>query len=302
MMPDLRTSPSHRALAAELRRLRDRAVLSGDEVASELHWSASKVSRIETNRIGIKIADLNKLLDLYNERSDLPLVDDNRRGQLIALASEPEPRGWWNGYADSIAPEYAAYISLEASASEIRCWCPEMIQGLLQTEEYANAIMEIPALAGSLTPGTKQRRIEVRMRRQDMIRTAEERQFIFILDEAALLHRYGDAEAMRRQLVTLNEVSQLPNVSIRVLALAGPHPVFGPGSFTLLQFAAVHGTQISDVVYIEQLTRNDFIEDEEATHEYRLLFEHITREALDEDASRELIARTAQERWGAPTA
>jgi hypothetical protein len=271
--------------------------MSGDEVAGALRWSASKVSRIETNRIGIKTADLNKLLDLYNLRSDRPVVDDTRRGQLLALASEPEPRGWWNAYADSILPEYAAYISLEATAAEMRCWCPEMIHGLLQTEEYANAIMEIPALAGAIAPGTKQRRIEIRMRRQDLLRSAEQKRFTFILDEAALLHRYGDAEVMRHQLAKLDEVSRLPNVTIRVLALAGPHPVFGPGPFTLLHFAAVHGIAISDVVYIEQLTRNDFIEDEGATHEYRLLLEHITREALDEEASRQLMAQTVAERW-----
>lgn len=301
-MPDLRSSAANRALATELRRLRELAIMSGDEVASELHWSASKVSRIETNHIGVKTADLNKLLDLYNRRSGRPLVDKTRRGQLIALASEPEPRGWWNAYADSILPDYASFISLEATAAEVSCWCPEMIHGLLQTDQYANAIMEIPALAGSIVPRTKQRRIEVRMRRQELLTSAEQKQFVFILDEAALLHRYGDAEVMRQQLVKLDEVSRLPNVTIRVLALSGPHPVFGPGSFTLLHFAAVHGIDISDVVYIEQLTRNDFIEDEEATHEYALLLDHITREALDAEASRQLIASIRQERWAGPAA
>ncbi len=270
--------------------------MSGDEVASALRWSASKVSRIETNRIGIKAADLNKLIDLYNQRSDSPLVDDTRRGQLIALASEPEPRGWWNGYADSIGPEYGAFISLEAGAVEERCWCPELIHGLLQTEDYANAIMEIPTLTGSLAPGTKQRRIEVRMRRQELLKNAD-KQFIFILDEAALLHRYGNAEVMRHQMVELDKVSRLPNVTVRVLALAGPHPVFGPGPFTLLKFADVHGTAMSDVVYIEQLTRSDFIEDEDSTYQYRLAFDHIIDKALDDEASRQLIADIAAKRW-----
>jgi transcriptional regulator with XRE-family HTH domain len=295
-VPDLRTSAADRALAAELRRLRELADMSGDEVASALRWSASKVSRIETNRIGIKSADLTRLLDLYR-------VDDARRSQLIALAAEPEPRGWWNAYADSIAPEYAAYISLEASATEVSCWSPEVIYGLLQTEDYANAIMEthaFPAVSHP-APSTMRRRVEVRMRRQELLTSADPRQFSFILDEATLLRRYGDRELMRRQLLHINELSRLPNVTIQVLAFAGRHPVVGLGPFTLLQFPQLHGAVITDVVYIEQLTRNEFIEDAEAVHEYRLAFERIGHEALDEETSRQLIAQIAEERWGALT-
>lgn len=295
-MPDLRISAAKRALAGELRRLRELANMSGDEVASELDWSASKVSRIETNRIGIKPADLTRLLDLYG-------VDDGRRSQLIALSAEPEPRVWWNAYADSIASEYAAYISLEASATELRCWSPELIQGLLQTEDYANAIMQIHAPAVSHPiPSTIRRRVEVRMRRQDLLRSADRRQFSFILDEATLLRRYGDRELMRRQLLHINEISRLSNVTIRVLPFSGRHPVLSLGPFTLLHFAPLHGIAITDVVYIEQLTRNDIIDDEEAAYEYRLAFDRISHEALDEEASRQLIAQIAQERWGDSTA
>jgi len=296
-VPDLRISAAKRALAGELRRLRELANMSGDEVAGELEWSASKVSRIETNRIGIKPADLTRLLDLYG-------VDDARRSQLIALLSEPEPPGWWNAYADSIEPGYAAYISLEASATEFRCWSPELIHGLLQTEDYADAIMDIHAFPAVSHPPpiTMRRRVEVRMRRQDLLASPDRKGFIFILDEATLLRRYGDRELMRRQLLHINDVSRLPNVTIRVLAFSGRHPVVGLGAFTLLQFATLHGIAITDVVYIEQLTRNDIIDDEEAAYEYRLAFDRISHEALDEEASRRLIAQIAEELWSAPTA
>jgi len=295
-VPDLRSSAANRALATELRRLRELAGMSGDEVASTLRWSASKVSRIETNRIGIKPADLNRLLDLY-------VVDDTRRAQLVALAAEPEPRGWWSGYGDSITTEYATYISLEASATALRCWSPELIHGLLQTEDYATAIMEIdsPAVAHA-PPSTIRRRVEVRMRRQALLKGPEPKHFSFMLDEAALMHRYGERELMRRQLLHINEISQLPNVSIRILAFTGLHPVVSPGAFALLEFAPMHGIAIGDVVYTEQLTRNDFIEDEDAAFEYRLAFDRIGREALDEEASRQLIATIAAERWGSAPA
>jgi Domain of unknown function (DUF5753)/Helix-turn-helix domain len=270
--------------------------MSGDEVASTLRWSASKVSRIETNRIGIKPADLGRLLDLY-------VVDDARRAQLAALAGEPEPRGWWSGYGDSITTEYATYISLEASATALRCWSPELIHGLLQTEDYAYAIMGSDAPGVSRPPPSLiRRRVEVRMRRQALLRSPEAGQLSFVLDEAALMHRYVDREQMRSQLLRINEVSRLPNVSIRVLAFAGLHPVVSLGPFALLEFAPMHGVAIGDVVYTEQLTRNDFIDDEEAAYEYRLAFDRIGHEALDEEASRELIARIATERWGEQTA
>jgi transcriptional regulator with XRE-family HTH domain len=289
-VPDLRSSAANRAVAAELRRLRELARVSGDEVASALHWSASKVSRIETNRIGIKPADLNRLLDLY-------VVDDAQRAQLVALASEPEPSGWWNGYADSIPTEYVTYISLEASATALSCWSPELIHGLLQTEYYADAIMAVyaPAVA-DVPPSTIRRRVEVRMRRQELLRNTA-KHFSFILDEAALMHRYGERELMQRQLLHINKVSELSNVSVRVLAFAGLHPVVSPGAFALLQFAPMHGVAIGDVVYTEQLTRNDFIEDADAAFQYRLAFDRIEQEALDEEASRQLI-NTIAERWG----
>jgi hypothetical protein len=122
------------------------------------------------------------------------------------------------------------------------------------------------------------------------------RQFVFILDEATLRHRFGTAGIMRAQLVQLEQLSHLPYVTIRVLAFAGSHPI-GPGGFALLQFAPVHGMRLSDVVYMEHLTGNSFVEEEVETYEYRLAFERLTTEALDEDASRKLIMRIAVDMW-----
>jgi transcriptional regulator with XRE-family HTH domain len=290
-VPDLRSSAANRALATELRRLRELARMSGDEVASALRWSASKVSRIETNRIGIKPADLNRLLDLY-------LVDDARRAQLVALAGEPELSGWWSGYGDSIATEYMAYISLEASAAKLRFWSPELIHGLLQTEEYAQAVMDIAFGSPPLLPWrTIQDRIEVRMRRQSLLTSGTSEHFTFILDEGTLLRRHGSSQVMRDQLSRLDEVSRLPDVTLRVLAFDGAHPLVMQGSFAVLEFAPIHGIDIRDVVYVEELAHSDFIDDEPGPHEYRLAFERLADVALDPDESRALIARTRSERW-----
>lgn len=281
----------HRALAAELRRLRELAGKSGDEVASELAWSASKVSRIETYKTAVKLRDLDRLLTLYR-------VDDERRAQLTALASEPEPRGWWTAYGESIDPDYAVYISLEHSAASIKCWSAELIHGLLQTEEYAKAIMSVGSGHPTIIPpGEIQRRVEVRLHRQELLTGPDPKEISFVLDESTLLHRFGTPEVMHEQLARLLELSQLPNVTIQVLAFGGPHPIPTPGGFTVLEFVPVHGTTLGDVVYTEALTRNLFTDEEISTYEYRLAFDRLTAQALNPEDSRALITRVAEERW-----
>lgn len=291
-MPDLRSSsPAKRALATELRRVREISGMSGDEVAGRLRWSPSKISRIETNRTGVKGQDLERLLDLYG-------ADEEQRAQLTALARESEPRGWWTAYGDSIDPDYAAYISLEEHAARVRCWSPELIHGLLQTQDYASALMEIAfGSPPSISPRVIQDRIQVRIRRQGLLTSAAPKHLIFILDEGTLLRRHGSAKVMRDQLAHIERVSQLPNVTVRVLAFAGAHPLVLQGSFAVLEFAPVHNTPIGDVVYVEELTRDHFIDEEAGAHEYRFAFERLADVALDPEESRQLIARTRVERW-----
>lgn len=289
-MPDPMSSPANRALAAELRRLRELAGLSGDEVARYLHWSASKVSRIETSKTGIKPPDLNRLLEIYD-------VAPDRRSQLAALATEPEPRGWWLGYGDSIGPEYASYISLETSAKRLLWWSPELVNGLLQTRAYATEIMKMAHTWENLTPRKARERVEIRLRRQALLAESDDQDFVFLLDEATLLRRHGTGAMMREQLEHLTEASLLPRVTIRVLAFAGLHPVINPGAFGILEFAPLHGTPVSDIVYTEQLVSNEFVEDEDTVHGYRIAFDRLRDAALSPEESRELIARTITERW-----
>jgi transcriptional regulator with XRE-family HTH domain len=287
-LADVPSSAVRRALAAELRRLREHASMSGDEVAARLGWSGSKVSRIETHRTGIKPTDLEQLLSLYN-------VDDEQRRQLRSLAEEQDGRGWWSVYATTFRPEYLAYIGLEAAAYRIRCWSPELIHGLLQTEDYARAATQTSS--GGLVPRAEiQRRIDARLRRQELLTHEDPKQITFVLDEAALRHRFGTAATMRAQLVQVEHLSHLPNVTVQVLAFAGSYPI-GPGGFALLEFAAVHGTRLDDVVYMEHLTGNSFVEDEAEVHNYRLAFERLTAEALDEETSRDLITKVARDVW-----
>jgi transcriptional regulator with XRE-family HTH domain len=288
---DFTSSAIRRQLATELRRLREQTGLSGDEVAERLGWSGSKVSRIETHRTGVKREDLDQLLALYQ-------VTEPYRGQLIALAGElAGSRGWWAAYADALREEYASYISLEADATSVSCWSPELIHGLLQTQEYATAVIQSHMRTTStLPPGELRRRVEARLRRQEILTRDEPAHVSFVLDEAVLLRRFGTAAVMRAQLERLEQVSEMPNVTLRVLALDGNHPI-GTGGFIVLRFASVHGTVLDDVVYIEHLSRSSYVEEEDEAYQYQLAFDRLTAEALDEAASAELIRRTAAERW-----
>jgi transcriptional regulator with XRE-family HTH domain len=291
-MPE-RGSPKigRRRLAAELRRLRDLADLTGEEVAERLGWSGSKISRIELNRTEVKAADLTELLDLYE-------VQGTHRADLVALSKIRRSRGWWSAYSDVMAPEYATYIELEAEADSALCWSPQLIHGLLQTEEYARAVIESNlGWQPNTPPGKIQRLIEVRLARQRIVTNSDTLRLTVILDQSVLLRQVGDAAIMRRQLEYLAMAAQLPNVTLRVLPLVGFHPV-GTGSFSLLVFPPLLGVgPTSDVLYVEQLTRNEVFVDEEAeVYEYRLAFEQLAAEALTPEATRRLIA-TATDTW-----
>ena len=289
-MPDFASSAVRRRLAVELRRLREQSGLSGDVVAERLGWSGSKVSRIETHRTGIKRDDLEQLLNLYEVR-------EPHRGQLMALGEERESRGWWAAYSDALPEEYASLISLEADAMSLSCWSPELIHGLLQTHDYATAVIQAHMRATDpLPPAERRRRVEARMRRQEILTRAEPVSAAFVLDEAVLLRRFGSHAVMHAQLDKLGRIASIANASIQVLALEGNHPI-GTGSFAILRFAPVPGAVLDDVVYTEELSRSNYVEESDEAFQYQLAFERLQAEALSPEQSRELIARVAREHW-----
>ena len=278
-----------RRLAAEVRRLREGAGLTEEEVAERLDWSSSKLSRIELHRTGLKPHDLARLLELYQ-------VSEAHREELLALAREPRRRGWWEAYSDALPEEYAVFISLEAEAESESGWSPDIVYGLLQTEDYARAVIRAH-MGSSISPREIERRVETRMVRQRVVTRDEPFTLSVVLDESALLRLFGSEPVMRQQMQRLVEASQLPNVNLHVLPLTGLHPV-GTGQFVILKFAPAHGTRLHDVVYIEQLTRSAiYIEDDADTREYSLAFDRLVAQALNPAKSRKLITKTMRERW-----
>jgi transcriptional regulator with XRE-family HTH domain len=278
-----------RRFAHELRRLREQAGLTGDEAADRLGWSSSKISRIETNRIGLKRADLIRLLDLYE-------VSPGHRDELQALASEPTGIGLLRVRSSSLTAELSSYIGEEAAASSVWNWEPQIVPGLLQTEGYARAILEGFKTVMPTTREEVERRVNVRLARKRLLTRTPPLQFSAVIDESVLHRRIGSHSVMKEQLEYLTEASSIPHVKLRILAFDGEHPV-GTGSFSLIQFPQAHRVAQNDLVEVEQLARNYDTDQETETLQYQRAFARLEELALGQEESRELISRLAQEIW-----
>jgi transcriptional regulator with XRE-family HTH domain len=278
-----RRAPSVRSrqLAAELRRLREEAALTGEDVAVRLGWSGAKVSRVETARTAIAPADLLLLLDVYD-------VSGQQRERLTELGRTARQRGWWDTYADMLGPEYATLIALEADAESVGWYAAQIVPGLLQTEEYAREIIRSTLLISP--PGEIERRVQVRMARQRVLTRDAPLRLSAVLDEAAIQRAVGGPEIMRGQLAHLAQVCAWPNIDLRVLPnAAGAHPAV-TGEFTILRFPELIAP---DVVYLENMTSNIYVEREAEVFRYSLAFERLTALSLGLEDSAALLAERA---------
>ncbi len=289
-MPD-HGNPSVRGrrLAEELRRLRERSGLTGDDVAQRLGWSGSKVSRIELHRTGVKQADLSKLLDLYH-------VGEPHRGELIALARESAQKGRLDKITAGFPADYAAYLQAEAEARAVWNWEPQLVPGLLQIPEYTRAMMQSWRSKFATPPSDIDRRVQTRLVRQQRLTGDDPLELAVVVDESVLYRRFGDRAVMRRQLESLVEASQRPNLDLRILPLDGGNPI-ASGAFSYMQFPQVHEVPLRDLVSVEALDTTYYLEEEAQTHPYRLAFEHLMAHALDPEGSRSLISETVSQRW-----
>jgi transcriptional regulator with XRE-family HTH domain len=288
-MPEQGTSVGGRRLAGELRRLREAAGLTGEEVSQRLGWSGSKLSRIELHRIGVKQADLRKLLALYG-------VDESYRNELLALARESGKQGRLVR-ATAGFPQVAGYVSAEAEAESVWNWEPQIIPGLLQTRDYAREVRQLWLVMFPGPPSETDRWAEGRLLRQQVLTRDPPLQLSVIIDESVLGRRFGDRAVMRQQLAHLAEASELPNVEVRIYPMNGEHPPLATGAFSYMQFPQVHDVPLHDIVSIEHLEGTYEVEDEDQTYMYRVAFEYLLGGAFDPERSRSLITATAADTW-----
>jgi hypothetical protein len=167
---------------------------------------------------------------------------------------------------------------------------------LLQTESYAREVMRGWYEMFRLPPTDLEARVDARISRQQLLTRKDPPELSAIIDESVIYRRFGDSYIMQDQLEKLADASQMPNVELRVLGLGGYHPI-GTGTFVYMQFAQKHDVPLHDIVSVEQLNQEHYIEDITETNEYRVTFERLKSEALGTNESRELILRTAREHW-----
>jgi transcriptional regulator with XRE-family HTH domain len=280
------TSPSlrRRRLAAELRGLREQSGLSVTEAARRLDWQASRISRIENRQSGITAPELRKLLDVYGAE------DAQYRAHLAELARRVNERGWWQKYAGLIGGDYADLISLEAEARAIRAYEQELVPGLLQTTEYAHAV--IRASRPTDTTDEVKRRVEIRMERQEILTRPDPAppRFNVVLSEAALRRPVGGYDVMRAQLEYLLQPRDRANVTVQVLPFdAGVHPAM-VGPFSVMTF---RDPEDLGVVGVENAIGTLFLEDPDELRAYEELWNALQASALSPDDSQTFLRSTS---------
>jgi transcriptional regulator with XRE-family HTH domain len=267
-----------RRLASELRRLRELADLTIDEVGEKLECSASKVSRIETGHVGVTPRDARDMLELYGIAGD-------EQEALVQLAREARKRGWWHAYNEVFT---GTFVGLEADASSLRAFQALLVPGLLQTERYARAV--IRAMRPDADEVEIKRRVAARMARQELLTDASPPEYWAVIDEA-VLHRMVDGpEVMAEQLYRMLAVAKMPHVTIQVVPFgAGAHPGM-EGPFLILGFPEQADP---DVVYVDSTSTGLYLEMPPDVRRYALMFDHLRAAALKPDDTLEVIAEAA---------
>ncbi|RBQ17553.1 transcriptional regulator [Spongiactinospora rosea] len=277
-MPAGNNPVRRRQLTAELKRLRDLAGLTQEEVASRADWHHTKVFRIESGRTAPHPNDVRVLATVYG------LKDEEQIQALIQLAKDSRKRGWWYSYRDVLPSRYEFLIGLEQEAASIRTFELAVVPGLLQTEDYARALIRGGPL--ELGPDEIQRRLEVRLTRQQVLAKEDRPQFWVIIDEAVLHRLVGGPDVMRDQLDRLITASAEGRTTIQIVPYTvGAHP--GTiGSFIVLGFAEPGEI---DVVYTETIGGSLSVDKPDEVRHFTTAFDHLRAVALSPDDSNAML-------------
>jgi transcriptional regulator with XRE-family HTH domain len=277
-----RGSPTlrRRQVGMQLRRLREAAGVTIDQVAEQLECSASKISRIETGQTGVTPRDVRDMAAVYG-------VPPQEADLLLRFAREARQKGWWQLYGTVLT---GAYVGLEAAADSIRAYEALVVPGLLQTEEYARAMIRTGR--PDIDTEEAEKRVRVRMNRQSLLTQDDPIDLWIVLDEAVLHRPVGGRAVTKEQFAHLVEVAELPNVTLQVLPFAtGPHAGMD-GTFTILLYEESAG---QNLVFVSNAAGGLFLEKEEELQRYAFVFDHLRASALDPDDTIATIVGLAKE-------
>jgi transcriptional regulator with XRE-family HTH domain len=271
-------------LGSQLRQLRESNGITPDQAALEIRASRSKISRLETGRVRVKLRDVTDLLTLYG------VHDEQVREGFLALARQSRKPDWWAKYGDVLPDWFEPYLGLESAASFIRSYDAQFFHSLFQTEGYARAVTRFSHQIASTEE--IENRVAVRIKRQDLLTRPDSSRIWSVMDESVLRRPIGGRAVMRGQLLHLIEVADLPNVTIQVVPLARSGYAGESGSFAILRFEE---RDLPDVVYIEQLTSALYLEQRPDVEHYLEVIDRLSGYALTPAATMRLIDEAARQ-------
>jgi transcriptional regulator with XRE-family HTH domain len=233
---------TRRRLGGELRRLREGAGLKLEDVARRLECSPSKISRLENGKGVPRWRDVRDMLEVYR------IPEGTDRDRLLDWAKSGQARMWWQDYRDVLPPAMATYVELEWDARRLMAYEPHIVHGLLQTRDYARAVLE-NAYGSVSSAKAIERLVEVRMRRQEALAADHGLTFACVLDESTLHRVVGSPRIQREQVEHLIAIAEAEHVDVRVLPFSSGLLPSSRDSFAKLEFG---DPDVEDVVYVEQ--------------------------------------------------
>jgi len=266
------------ALGGQLRQLRERCGISREAAGDAIRGSHAKISRLELGQVGFKQRDLLDLLTLYG------VTDPDERASFVALARRANTPGWWHRYSDVLPTWFQTYLGLEQAAAVIRGYEAQFVPGLLQTGNYARAVIQ---LAHGDEPDEEiQRRVALRIERQKILTHPDAPTVWLVIDEAVLHRPYGGPAVLRGQIEHLLQVGELATVTIQVVPYAvGGHAAAG-GGFAILRFAA---PELPDIVYLEQLTSALYLDKRSDLDQYLGVMDRLAVQAYTPEQTRTFL-------------
>ncbi|GII24149.1 helix-turn-helix domain-containing protein [Planosporangium mesophilum] len=288
-MVDGGSSVPRRQLGRYLKKVREEAGVALEAAANELEWSRARMYRIEGGQTAVRSHDVVAMCALYGVSNEMTEV-------LVGLAKESKAKGWWHARGDAVPAHLHLYFGLEAAASRMRQYQAVLVPGLLQTQEYAEAVFRTRL---GTTEEEVAQRVAVRSERQRLLarRRPKAPELRTIVDEAVLRRPIADRAAMQRQLAHLVDVSQKPGISVRVLPLeVGPHPASAAADFTILEFPRVGNRPPEPTtVYSENLTGSHYLDKPGEVAAFEEVWQALDSLALDTRESEDLIGTIIKE-------
>jgi transcriptional regulator with XRE-family HTH domain len=270
-------------LGSQLRKLREAKGITREEAGYTIRASGSKISRMELGRVSFKERDVVDLLALYG-------VDEAEAETLVTLARQANSQGWWHKYGDVLPDWFQVYVGLEEAASLIRLYEVQFVPGLLQTPEYARAVVRLGKPNASAEE--IESRVGLRLARQQLLVKPDGPRLWAVIDEAALRRPIGGAEVMRGQLARLIEAAREPDVTLQVVPFRSGGHAAEAGAFTIMRFPEV---DLPDVVYLEQLTSALYLDKRDDVEKYTEVMERLSVEGEPPERTAAIVSGMLEE-------